>query len=149
MPHLADLARRNQLPRLLQRRNIAVTQVHHIDERGLLGGGCHFIGQREILGQRLFAQHMLLRRDDLHRRRMMHGIGRHVGDGIELSPGQQRIEAAECVGDAMLLREALGAGLIGIGGCHHIDAGIGLEQPRVIGGHRTGAENGETDLAHR
>ncbi len=65
MAHLADLAIQNHLPRGLQRCHIAVGQVDHGDEAGFFRSIGHFRGLGIGFGQRLFAKHMLARRQKL------------------------------------------------------------------------------------
>ena len=55
MAHLPDLTRQNHCARLLQRRDIAIGQVNHIDEAGLFSDFSHVHGFFIISGQRLFA----------------------------------------------------------------------------------------------
>ena len=73
---------------LLQRADVAIGKVHHVDDARRRGSSGHRIGIRRIGGQRLFAQDMLARRQNRHGGGKMRGIGGDVGHRVELTPGQ-------------------------------------------------------------
>ena len=54
MAYRADLARLHHLARLLERRDIAIGEVHHIDDAGGFRRIGHLARLAEILGQRLY-----------------------------------------------------------------------------------------------
>ena len=125
----------------MQGRDIAIGQVHHVDEACLLGGCCHFIGELEIFRERLFAQHMLVGGEQLHCRRVMDGIRRDVGGGIELAPGDGLVEVFEGILDAESLAKFGSAARHHINRAHEFAARIFAESRGMGLGHATRAEN--------
>ena len=98
------------LPRLLQRRRIAVGQVDHVDEAGRFGG----LGHRQRVGmvrrQRLFAEHVLAGGQQRQRRRLVDAVRRDVDGRVELAPGDRRLEALETPRDLVCRRRMLPRG---------------------------------------
>ncbi len=95
MADVADRAGLNELTRLLQLRHIAVGQVDHVDEAGGFRRIGHLFCLWVVLGQRLFAEDVLLRGDQLHCGGVVDWIGRHIGRRVELAPGDGVIERGE------------------------------------------------------
>ena len=94
----ADLPVEHHLPALLQRRRVAIGEVDHADQAGLLDrlGHLHRLGR--VSGERLLAEDMLAGGDRLHGRRMMNLIRRDVRHRVELAPGERRPRGSEIAG---------------------------------------------------
>ncbi len=144
MAHMADLAGQHHGARLLQRRDVAVGEVHHGDEAGGLGRPGHLVRLGVIFRQRLLAHDMLARRKQRQRRRMVRPVGRHVGRRVETVPGDRVIQRGEDVGNAVLLGEGPGARGVDVDGADQLDT---LDRGEVLGmavGHATRSKNKKT-----
>ena len=140
MAYRADLARLHHLARLLERRDIAIGEVHHIDDAGGFRRIGHLARLAEILGQRLFAQHRLAGGNQRHGGRMVDAVGRDVGDRVEIAPVERRLQRGEAPRDLVVVGELADAGRIDIDGADDDGALDGAEAAGMFLRHPTGTE---------
>jgi hypothetical protein len=144
VPDATDLAGQHHFAGLLQGRDIAIGEVDHRDEAGGLRGAGHLVRFGIAFRQRLLAHHMLARRQQRQRRRMVRAVGRDIGGRIEAIPGNGLLQRREDMGYAMRIRESLGAHGIHVDGADQFDA---VDRSKVLGmavGHAAGSKNKKT-----
>ncbi len=147
MAHLTDFSGQNHFARLLQGCDIAIGQVDHIDDARLLGGVRHFGGFLVAFRQRLLAEDMLARTDQRQRGRMMDGIRRHIGRGIEPAPFQRILKPREAVVNVVVLRKRIDAFRRNVAGRDDLDAIDRPESFGVVLRHAACTQNKKTHVA--
>ena len=71
----------------------------------------------------------------------MSAVGRDVGDGVELAPGEGLLEVPEGVGDPVAVAEVARPRLVDVDAGDDLRLGIGLKGAHVMRGHVPRAEN--------
>ncbi len=127
MAHLADLSRHHHFTRLLQRCDIAIGQVDHVDDVGLLGRIRHFSGFFIAFCKWFLAEDMLARADQRKSGRMMNGIRRDIGNRIKAAPFQRILKPREAVVDVVIFGEGIDTLRRNVTCSNHLDALDGLE----------------------
>ncbi len=128
----------------LDRCDIAIGEIDHADEAGLLGRLGHGEGFLGVCRQRLFAEHVLAGGERLHRRGVVHVIGRDVGHRVKVAPGERLLKRGEASLDVVLFAERLEPRLLGVDGADDLHA-LDLGEMRGLGvGHAAGAEKQQT-----
>ncbi|MCY1299956.1 hypothetical protein D9M70_495080 [compost metagenome] len=138
MAQLADITGEHHRPCLLQRRDIAIGEVHHRHQAGALGGVGHLRRLGVIFRERLFAQHVLAGGKQCQRRRVVRLVRRHVRRRVELAPGDRLVERGEGLGNAVLVGKGTRTLGVDIDRADHLDAfdfgkGLGMAVRHAAG----------------
>ena len=147
--HVADFAKLSCLHNLfggVQGSHVAIGQVHHVDELVLFSGCGHFVSQCKVFRQRLFAEYMLFGIQELHRRRVMDGIGRHIGGSIKSTPGNRFVEIGEMFFDAKLFRKFFGTSRHHVNRPDKLATWVLRKSRRMRLGHAASAQNEQPNL---
>lgn len=99
----ADLAGDHHLAGPLQRRDVAIGQVDHVDDAGPFSRLRHLERLFVVLGERLFTKHMLSGRQQGERRRVVHAIRRDVRRRVEFP---QAIASSSDVNRVLILNRS-------------------------------------------
>ena len=145
----ADPAGRDDLARLLERRRGPVGEVDHVHDAGGVGGIGHFPGEGIVGCERLLAEDVLSRGDELHRRRVVDAVGRDVRGRVELTPGDRFVEACKAVRDVVFGREGREPLRVGLDRRNDRDVRFGGEGEGMRLRHAARAKYEEAHEAHR
>ncbi len=141
MSDRAELAGEHHLAGALQRRDVAIGEIDHVDDAGPFGRLRHLQRRRIVLRQRLFAEDMFARGNQRHRRRVMDAVGRDICRRIEFTPGDRLLQRKKPLFDVELVgegRKPLGIGVDGADHRHAIDEG---EAGELVFRHHPRAKN--------
>ena len=144
MTHRPNGAPKHHVPNLLDRRRIAVGEVHHADLAGFLHCLGHLNRQRRIRRKRLFVEDMLAGSNSRHRGRIMHAVWRDIGHCVEFTPGQRILDAAELTWDAVCRAKCGKPFRHNVDAAGQCDTFDGSKVLRVVVGHATRTENEKT-----
>ena len=150
MDDLTEFPVAHELCRLLKRRGVAVTEVHHVDDARFLGHTSHAKRIGVVRGERLLAEDVLAGGNRLKRERRVQAVRSHIRNGINATFREQFLEVGEYLRRSAVLRSKLfrPLGIDIADGCK-LDARDFQKLCRMDIRHASGSDNADPDFFTR